>query len=239
MGIVLLIIATVVGGGMVVFTASLDKQKDVETRGKMQVLQKALLDYRRAFNRIPCPANVQAAVSAAAYGAEYTAGDCSGTGSVTLGGTYFYLGMVPTKALRLPDDMAIDGWGRRIMYAVDNRMTGNTDNALPFETVAVNSDVTTPTARITVNDAMAAPITDKAVYVLLSYGENGDGAYPRKGGATPIDTGSTNVNEQENTDNDTVFVQGANVSSDTSDRKKIFDDIVVYATRAQLFSPTE
>ena len=128
MAIVLLIIGVIVGGGMVIFTKSLDKERYEETEGKLKVLQAAIADYRKAFNRLPCPANINSAMDATTnnyYGIEgATPGTCTGStpSASTLTGN-FVIGMVPTKTLRLPDDAAIDGWGRRIAYVVDNRLT--------------------------------------------------------------------------------------------------------------------
>ena len=58
MSIVMVIIAVVVGGGMTIFSASLQKRQAQETQFKIKTIQKALLDYRMAYNRIPCPSDV-------------------------------------------------------------------------------------------------------------------------------------------------------------------------------------
>lgn len=73
LSIVLLIISVVMGGVMVVFNQSLEQKQTDETKVKMAAIQKALLDYRRAFSRIPCPADVTQLVDATSnnyYGIE-------------------------------------------------------------------------------------------------------------------------------------------------------------------------
>lgn len=162
--------------------------------------------------------------------------------STVIADTIFtYEGMVPTKTLRLPDDYAFDGWGRRIMYAVSTAMTQQ--NA--FITIPA-SDGTT---RMTVNDASAHAITTMAAYVLASLGTYGHGAYPRGGGSTPINYGTTNTDHRNNCDCDInavwtgfdgVFVQKTPTQDPTTPNyTNDFDDIVVYGTRNSLRSPTE
>ncbi|MDE3016029.1 MAG: type II secretion system protein [Pseudomonadota bacterium] len=338
MSIVLVIIATVIVGGMTMFSAALQKRQLQETQAKLAAIQKALLDYRVAMNRIPCPADVTIAIGSANFGVEASAaGDCYNTGAVkanfqnllqatngattsgsttityhanhanvsiaagmsatgagipggdsltsatpaqgTLvtaatatasGLTFTFLdnveGMVPTKTLRLPDDYAIDGWGRRIMYAVDARFTAGSafianptvDGPPPPCTAPCTPNAAT---RMTVNDASGNPKTTAAAYVLLSFGPNGHGAFPRGSGTTPltipasrISSGSVNADELKNCDCNSatppiaqntggifgVFVQKlATQDSATLNHTNDFDDIVVYGTRADLHSPTE
>jgi prepilin-type N-terminal cleavage/methylation domain-containing protein len=172
--------------------------------------------------------------------------DPSGIAAPTDYGTMIE-GMVPTAALGLPDAYAFDGWGHRIEYAVSTPGTGY--NA--FSTITA-SDSTT---RLTVNDASGNARTTNAMYVLLSAGPNGYGAFPRIGGSTRIQTGGVNVNEQNNCDcNNTgpggaiaattfdgVFVQKLPTQDPTTpNHTNDFDDIVVYGRRGiELRSPKE
>ncbi len=317
MSIVLVIIAVVVGGGMTMFSASLQKRQFQETQFKLKAIQKALLDYRMANNRIPCPADVTLALTDTNFGVEAsTAGDCYSTGTVkanyrnlvaptgtthttttvdtmssTTGisagmaisgsgipvgdtvasvtnGTTIVLttaatasaagvtltfvdnvqGMVPTVTLRLPDDYAIDGWGRRIMYAVDARFTA---------TSALTSTVIPATDagyRMTVNDESGNAKTYAAAYVLVSFGPNGHGAFPRNGAAlnARISSASANTDEQKNCDCSSatppvaastngifgVFVQ-KQPTLNTANVLDSFDDIVAFGSRSDLRSPTE
>ena len=60
MSIVLVIIAIVVGGGMTIFGASVQKRQLQETQAKLKAIQKALYDFRIANNRLPCPTDATA-----------------------------------------------------------------------------------------------------------------------------------------------------------------------------------
>jgi prepilin-type N-terminal cleavage/methylation domain-containing protein len=338
MSIVLVIIAVVIGGGMTLFSASLQKREWQETQTKLKAIQTSLYDYRIANNRIPCPADVTLALTNQYFGYEAgtlsgstwipDAGACisygtyvndaltapvansvaadfvhtvilsgittsssttvimtsttgvanglavSGTGippgdtvasfvantSVTLTAaatasgnvplTFVDLvqGMVPITALRLSDDYAIDGWGRRIMYTVDARFT--VTNALTSAVIPA----TDTGYRITVNDQSGHAQTTMAAYVLVSFGPNGHGAYPRNGAAigSRINSASNHPDELTNCDcnssagsNSTIpagtFVQEPpnQYSGHLGDPTYYFDDLVAFATRSQLASPTE
>lgn len=229
MSIVLVIIGVVTGGIMVVFSKSIERRQAQETQVKMQAIQQALLDYRRAFGRIPCPADVTLSLSSASFGTESSnsGNDCAGANNVVLTASTVYLGMAPVRALRLPDGMAIDGWGRRIMYAVDKNLAA-TD---AFSTVAI-SDATT---RLTIKDAGAATKTASAVYVLLSYGPNGHGAYPRSGGSR-IANNSGAADELENCNCNSSAATGTLNATFVQKPATLdaYDDVVAYSLRSEL-----
>lgn len=303
LSIVLVIISVVMGGAMVLFTQSLDLQQVKETQGKMAAIQEALLEYRRAFNRIPCPADMTQLMDATSsnnFGIEAANnGTCTGgtpaanfsmaastfTGTTTnasaiitsvssttglsigtlvsgtgiTAGSYIAsidsstqitldrpttatnagitisrytvaAGMVPTKTLALPDDYAIDGWGRRMLYAVDVNLTAASGAA----NVPVSDS---STSRITVNDTSGAAKTTGAVYLLLSHGKNGHGSYNRSGSSTRL-ANYISADTTELTNCHCNSSAAATAFSVTFVQKSAsvaaFDDIVVYATRADL-----
>lgn len=265
MSIVIAIIAVILGGGMVIFASSLQKKQLEETNAKLAAIQAALLDYRRAFNRIPCPGNLTTYnVSDAYFGTEYSGtfdGRClgtpgasyshliSGTACTNAGQHCVFGGAVPTKTLRLPDDYAFDGWGRRILYAVDGQFTitnaflnGTTTSSITYDTTPANS-----VTRIQIAYATTPSYkTQIAGYALVSFGPNGHGAYGRLA-SNRITSGSARVEELENCDctasaaagtfNNTFYQMS--YQPDAADPQNVFDDIVVYATRADLRSSAE
>lgn len=192
MAVVLVIIAVLAAGGAVIFASQFQQRQAEVTQARMTKLQQALLDYRRTFKRLPCPADIKSYnVRDQYFGIEAAnATGCNGspaatyvynmsTGSAvtcTAAQHCVYGGMVPTKTLKLPDDDAFDGWGNRIVYAVDSDFA----KADAFVTQSdIAADVQAGTTRIIVRSEHDDPKTIAAVYVLLSAGANGHGAYPR------------------------------------------------------------
>lgn len=242
LSIVLLIIGTLVGGAITIFNYSMRQQQIDITRERLKAIQKALLDYRQAFYSIPCPAPyISNDITASTFGRGETflatGATCSSVGtyvpSFQVGVTDVYGGGVPVRTLKLPDDYAFDGWGRRFTYFMDSEVA----NKYAF----TNSTISTSPAPgdLLVKDNTGATVAAKVLYVIVSHGENGHGARTRPGAAT-INAGSTNTNEQDNcgcnssgvvTGHDANFVIGPH-SVNTSVSTDTFDDIVVYGTRA-------
>jgi prepilin-type N-terminal cleavage/methylation domain-containing protein len=263
LSIVLIIIALVTGmavsaGISVVATARL-----TATQQKMAAIDQALLQFRVANNRLPCPGNLTIAPGGTDFGMEAGAdassaiatgtGVCTGTGmlpqanSTAAGVTNTYAtgaeGALPAITLGLPPDFMVDGWGNQMRYAVDISMTANA------------AFITTPVGcidgAITVNDSNGNARSKNSIYALISHGPNGHGAYPKSGGTTPITAGSVNSNEQTNCHCNSsgapapasgapaytaTYVQ-MQPTIDPSNSFDNFDDIVSYKERWQMQTP--
>jgi prepilin-type N-terminal cleavage/methylation domain-containing protein len=229
LSVVLLVVAVVMGAGISLISVGLTNLAYNNTSARLKVLQKALWDYRIAYNKLPSPADSSSyATSSASFG-------LSDAGSPDFTDTGVTFGMVPVRTLGLPDDMAFDGWGRRIRYAAATGLIQ--DNA--FDTVGI----TETSNMLTVKNAAGGDLTTTAAYVLVSYGENGHGG---RGGTTGtlLSSGSTNANEWLNCKCDATGAYDAGVDPytfvqnerkpDPADALNMFDDVAVFATRAQL-----
>lgn len=251
--IVLVVIGMVVASSAVLFNSYLKQSQYKDTIAKLEVIQKALLDYRRAYDRLPCPADVTIGIgdpdyvdlnllfgaeaqlwfnpylnSGSGYGCyDYNGGGYypsaniiedyvnnigsdmpSGPPASFTPGTRIVMGMVPTRTLGLSDDYAIDGWGRRIMYAVDAYATSPSLSArIPLPDTGKDSYYN---FRITIipynftpsSTGYAAYKTSVALYALVSYGADGHGGWPKgvsglttygSGAVTPVNTGTQNA----------------------------------------------
>ncbi|MDX1974251.1 MAG: type II secretion system protein [Rickettsiales bacterium] len=254
MGIVLLILSLVTGTVMtfVVQQSRSQKQKDLATR--LDAIESALISFRKANNRLPCPASLSAAISSTSFGTERaTPGTCTSatfsTGDTVADG-------VPVRAIGLPDEFAFDPWGGRIQYAVDRRATGS--NAFTTYTTSITG--TTGLGSITVQDTTGANRTTSAIALIMSSGANGLGAYQANGTrrATLVD----NSFEEQNCDcfitppyslsagsyNATYVMAATSFGADLLGVSTIygttkyftdFDDVVRYYTRGQFASATE
>jgi prepilin-type N-terminal cleavage/methylation domain-containing protein len=175
--------------------------KKAETEAKLDRIEEALAGYLQSNLRLPCPASGAVANGAAGFGLEGTLTPASGgvlcpnrNFTSATGNTNVHVGVVPMRTLQLPDDYMLDGWGRRITYAVDYRFANNqTTNHNGTVTTCDGTTSTvcfvyTGTGGIAVyaDNALAVSRTPGtgAVYLLLSHGENGHGAFPKNGSAT-------------------------------------------------------
>lgn len=207
------------------------------TERKMDEIEKAIHLYFLTNTDLPCAADGTVALDVAAFAIENCAMD-----NYELSADGIVSGVVPTRALNLPDDYMFDGWGRRFSYFVTTAATGG---------AIANGNMT-------INDRAIAPnpantITAEAVYVLISYGENGWGAWNRNGGgARKYDT-AINAHEIENAH---VASDGSNatggdvpneifiddlINDETAlgDANEYFDDIVRWKTKGMIDYDTD
>jgi type II secretory pathway pseudopilin PulG len=312
----MLIIALVAAGGLTMLVKSLERNQFKLTEFRMQTIQKALLDYRKTFNRLPCPADATLALTDANFAVEAAnPGRCTGgtpaatysrtetltpfnftntsptvTGStsqllagmyiahtsisgdgttirsidsatqftmattadatsagVTITWQYISMGMVPTKALGLPDDFAVDGWGRRFSYVVFSPATASNNFTKAFSAMPI-SYAPTSGSSISVNSDLSVSKVDDVLYAVISHGKNGHGGFPRNGGSARFNAGSVNSFEQFNCGCDSTANLTSNVfsriiqrlpSENPTNRLDSFDDLVVFGTRQDLRTSME
>lgn len=99
-------------------------KKDV-TLERLNVIEKTLVGWRAANTRIPCPADGSLAFNNSNFGIEASSStSCTtGTPAANFNSGNVAGGMIPARTLGLPDEYALDGWGRRFTYIVDKRAT--------------------------------------------------------------------------------------------------------------------
>jgi len=246
LSIVLIIIALVTGMAVTSGISVIATARQVATQNKMAAIDKAMLAFRTANNRLPCPGDLTITPGSANYGVEgANQGTCvGGTPSANFwnaSSPCTVEGGVPAATLGLSPDFMYDGWGNRLRYAVDiSTTTTNAFLSLPL----------TYNGTITVNDGNGNARSGKTVYVVVSHGANGHGAYTTSGAT--INTGSDNPNELINchcsgtTGASTnypatgyaapTYVQQPFYNSPT-DSLNTFDDMVSYKERWQLQTP--
>lgn len=207
---IVLTIVGIIAAGLISDTLSGQAIRSVEeTAMRMRAIEEAMVGFSEAYGRVPCPADGNDDIGAAAFGQEAaTPGTCT---SVNIMGPtaapVVVAGVVPTRALQLPDDYMFDGWGRRITYAVDQLSTASLIGSA--NGVSVNGTA--------------------AIFALISHGPNGHGAFPGYGGSTVagrMNSGSTDANEDENAS----IVQAFDQDFIQADRTGTFDDIVRFKT---------
>lgn len=232
MAFVIIIIGAITGMGIVSTLGVIDAAKRSATEKKLDTIEDALKAYLVKSNRLPCPTDLTATSSSSTYNVEsQTIGSCSGTPAGESIGSWSSRGGVPTKTLGLPDSFMYDGWGRKIVYTVDKNTTY--ENA--FEAIGTDEY-----CELQIEDTTGALLTGNssytggAAYVLLSYGENGHGAYTQNGIINS--SGSTNADELQNCrcNSSGVAVGGLNPRFVQQDQSSTFDDIVRFKEPWQL-----
>lgn len=240
MGIVLLIVSILASMGISAFNQKDYSKKDKETERRMDIIEKALEDFIAINHRLPCPSPAIVAPGAVGYGYESSnPGNCMDGISpyiATASNGNIVTGSVPVRSLNIADENMLDGWERRFTYTVDSRATA--------PVALINIGPTNPRAgSITVKDASGTARTQNAVYVLMSHGINGHGAYLLSGARRNAKT--TNTAEQENayhsatapTSFTGVYNQRRRVES--TDIFNVFDDIVRYRERWRISTAAE
>lgn len=248
MTLVLLVLSILSASGLSMWQEHDESSRTTQTNQRLDAIEQALSGFRYAHNRLPCPADARLKESEAGFGKEsQVVGDCTtGSPQATLSdGTVAY-GTIPTRALNLPDEYMYDGWGRRFSYYVDVEMTET--GALfryPADSLCAGA--------IQVNDVNGEARTDRAVYALVSHGENGHGAYLSSGARR--NEGNVGADERANASVDTDFndaiatalVQRRHAEHSFSRYRhnvlgtysKAYDDILRYKERWAFASPAD
>lgn len=253
MSMVLIIMSVVIGGGFSFATGHMERKKRELTEQRMDIIERALLDFRSSQNRMPCPADGSVNPDNAIYGIEAeNLGSCTGgspeanfTGArhVTKPGnpvTSVVGGTIPVVTLGLPKEIGLDGWGNKFSYHVDARATEQ--SAFSDYTIANSNcfSLIVDDERTWTADADRNYLSFHAVYVLMSHGKDGHGAFsvggPRQNAAVTNQYQLQNANFDSagaETTYNNLFHLISN-REDPDDSKENYDDIVRFKNRVQL-----
>ena len=220
MAVVLVIIGTLVG---VVATTAKEQTKESQvtaTRATLENAKIALDLYHTKHKRYPCPALPADAPSAATYGIE-VAGGCNAScpaGLTCPATTKAVIGAFPYKTLSLGEEYAADDWNNKILYTVDKDHTTANTSAIYGSIPILDKNGNEVTRSVDAGDA---------IYILLSQGANGNGAWAKTGGAQK--TCDATLKDGENCDGDIGIID--TVIQDGTTPAEYFDDIAVWKTR--------
>jgi type II secretory pathway pseudopilin PulG len=150
------------------FTKKQDTSQEMIAR-----VEEALTNYRALHGKLPCPARMDLGPTDNGFGVE----DCTASSANTVASVpgsrnasaRVKIGSVPVRSLNLPDNAILDGWNRRLVYAVTEHYT----------VAGVNFDE--DAGQIKIVDAQDQDMTPNApssvIYAVLSPGADGRGAY--------------------------------------------------------------
>lgn len=267
LSIVITITSILIAGGLMVSTGYIENSRVKETNERLDVIEEALQKYIIAYKRLPCPADPNVLWGDSNLGTEKLhAGntDCAYMGFGQgiweyMDGVpnYAWEGDVPVKTLGLPVKYMLDGWGRRMSYAVGRKAIRNIA-PFPFDVggsyyaPTTTGDLSVSSTHITSytcgdDPALIAKKFTKsgAIYVVFSSGKDGHGARMRQGGfgarvQASVNNKDTIENAHLDANNnplgfDYCFVQGEEwVENPASPSTTGFDDILRFKTRWQI-----
>ncbi|MBI5120842.1 MAG: hypothetical protein HZA67_07535 [Rhodospirillales bacterium] len=187
------------------------KLNDANVENAMAAFFESQTESDTVGSRLPCPADITEA-DASKIGTEER--DASGTCTAA-----FAAQVLPWKTIGIPESQARDAWGNYYSYHVLDALTKDKPvNETNFDS---GGDLLITGLTIKATAASATNLTDKAFFVVISHGPNGDSGNVSRTQQKPA---STDADEAENTNGDTTYVK-----SGTPGGK--FDDLLTYWIR--------
>lgn len=224
MSIVVLILGILLVGGINLHLSIVELSEKNLSSDRIYIVDKAIREYVLKNLHLPCPSNILLSETDTDYEENFgkelrgSDGECTVKNSKFKNDRYI-AGGVPTKVLGLPSEYAEDAWGNRILYVVDKKYAGSKIGFFASGGASINIKGT--------KDKNDKVVTNRAIYVLISSGQNGNGAF-RDGIQNDIDD---SLDDAENiisktTSFNPVFIKDIN--------NKNFDDIVYYRDKNSL-----
>ncbi len=200
LSVALAVIGVVVAGGLSMSTSMVDRNAYVQTGKQMDEVEKALAAFVAANGRLPCPATVNTATTAANFGEENrnaATGACNIAPVPGTGGRNVIVGGLPVRTLGLRNRYAADEYGHRYTYAVTAAMTNQTGYANTAGSVANNGAVI-------IQDSTNTPYVNDAAYAVVSHGDDGKGALRYETASANVACGATGM-DAANCNGDATF----------------------------------
>lgn len=217
--IVLAVLALLIGGMLVPFSAQIEQQKIIDTQNSIDLIKEALIGYAVANGRLPCPAQ------SATRGEQRTV--------CTLPADR--VGFVPWVTLGTPQ---LDSWGHLFRYSVSPQFA----SASQPITLTASPDITILTRDASGNLVYQSNCNNIPA-VVLSHGKNGYGAANAQG-ISQMAPPAANVDEITNAGGATSFSGCASSNfvvsrtqvADAATNGGAFDDIVGWISPYVLFN---
>jgi prepilin-type N-terminal cleavage/methylation domain-containing protein len=230
LAIVITIIGILLAGFLQFYSVLVQKQRYDLTKQRLREIRTALTVYAITHERLPCPASPSGATVPPAQdrGGAAPADDCAPDAKppedIIVDSSdphsqdqdqQIWIGILPTRALRLDGDQGRDAWGDEFTYAVSRRLTlpqGMRGNPLPTGNISVVDE----------NGRNALDQPDTGRYVVVSHGPTGAGAWTPQGGRKPCQKDTLDA---ANCNGGTIFVVAP---FSTKPGKMFYDDIVIH-----------
>ncbi len=251
LSVVLVIIAIIVAAVISFSKTIIDNSKTKVSNDKINAIYEAVGTFIEKNYRLPCPASLVLAKDDENYGKENgTLGNCADSAGVYKSSAQndIVYGMAPVKALGLSVDSGEDGFGNKIIYIIDKKLT-----IAEYPNLVDNNGFSfyENGNKLQIIEAASGNLVTKVALVIMSFGANNNGAFKANATVQNNKTSSDNY-EQKN------YLSNITDASGTSDgvanfgevspystltsitysnlNSDIFDDIILFKTRDNLFS---
>jgi len=250
MALVLVIIGLVTTGMLKMFQGVANSARYTATQNAMHLAEQAITVYAVQNGCLPCPANGAIADDAANAGRSLDAGGGTYTGC-TAGGCWATNGVVPWVTLGISAAEVRDGWSGRLSYHLggSSRTGDATDSTCGSSGTTISVEALggfvletitqtippnracTPVGSIQVNNSAGVEQTggagNRAIYLLISHGEDGYGAWNVAGVKTTA--GNNTAAQIANAGDAGPFVQDTRIGAAGAN---YFDDVVLWRSGA-------
>jgi type II secretory pathway pseudopilin PulG len=221
------------------------------TKERMLAIENAIINFQNQYGRLPCGAPIANPLFGNNLSKSYDTGNYAiladddyllNTSNTSKNSSFTNTSLngneclvyessgVPTRALSLPAEYALDAWNNKIAYIVCHKLCGN--NSLSVKNCTMASYQQNEGCITIKNSSSGYVLTSNAAYVLISYGANANGAININGTSSP-----NSIDADELINSYTKYINyGSNpvfiAKTSTSD----FDDIVYFKTKNQINS---
>lgn len=235
LSIVIIIIGILLIPMIVAYERYLTQKRIDITKENVKLIEEAITKYVNDNGDLPCVANAVIPADDPAHGAPV---DCvsppSVPGVVTVAGardgTNVIIGAVPFRAINIPMEQASDGWGRRLTYAVTQRLANGT--IVPFDASRGEIAIVDQS-----NTSLITP-AGSAMYVVISHGKKGEGGLNLMSGSQTLACDATQL-DGENCDGDATFRgRTATIHSEAGGAQS-FDDYASYPMTIEIENKPE
>jgi prepilin-type N-terminal cleavage/methylation domain-containing protein len=210
LSLVLAVLSLMLGTGLSYFADKGEETSIESTQTRLDVIEDAILRYYAINGYLPCPAPSNASPNSSSFGrsSDACAGSSapSGTAHAGTGDDVVRMGVVPVRALALPDKYLYDAWGSQITYAVVKKLAEDSSSYDGFTTTLTNGVINITDKS---GNQLTPANTDSIVaYNLISHGKDRAGAYSKTGAQFAACNSSTPLDE-ENCNGDATFIDDA------------------------------
>ena len=238
LAVVVTIISFTLGSALTIAALNRDIAKIELTTERIEYIMEMVENFVDEKGYLPCPTDPTLAFSNANFGIGLQSGNpliavttCTSGNIITSTSGNIKLGAVPVYTLNISPEYILDGWNRRILYAVDQDLTFvGTDgtNGYIDDTNPTIGGIEIQNAAGVVTAALGIP---DAAFLVMSAGPNGHGSWPGRGSGTRINASIAEATKEGENSHvggtfDHQFIQSLPLAD--------YDDIVYFKTKWQL-----